>query len=119
MQKIPNLKSSSISRRDFIKTSAVGATTVLAGKNVIFAASAGRKLRIGLIGCGGRGNGALQNCLDAGEHIENLELEVVATADWFKNKAEATGKNIMFRHQDALTAPMLIRTCSIQTLMLC
>lgn len=92
MQKISNLKTSSISRRDFIKTSAAGAATVLAGKSVIFAAPAGRKLRIGLIGCGGRGNGALQNCLDAGEHIENLELEVVATADWFKNKAEATGE---------------------------
>jgi len=30
--------------------------------------------------------------MDASEHIENLELEVVATADWFKSKAEAAGK---------------------------
>ncbi|MHC4748002.1 MAG: Gfo/Idh/MocA family oxidoreductase [Planctomycetota bacterium] len=92
MKKISNLKTSSITRRDFIKTSAAGAATVLASKSVIFAAPASRKLRIGLIGCGGRGNGALANCLDAGAHIENLDLEVVATADWFKNKAEATGK---------------------------
>jgi len=92
MENISNLKTGSITRRNFIKTSAAGAATVLAGKNVIFAASAGRKLRIGLIGCGGRGNGALANCMDAGAHIENLDLEVVATADWFKNKAEATGK---------------------------
>ncbi|NQT03576.1 MAG: Gfo/Idh/MocA family oxidoreductase [Planctomycetes bacterium] len=92
MQKISKLSTSSISRRGFIKTSAAGAATVLAGKSVIFAAPAGRKMRVGLIGCGGRGNGALQNCLDAGEHIENLDLEVVATADWFKSKAEATGE---------------------------
>ncbi|MBW7988474.1 MAG: twin-arginine translocation signal domain-containing protein [Planctomycetes bacterium] len=92
MKKISKLSTSIITRRDFIKTSAAGAATVLAGKNVIFAAPAGRKLRIALIGCGGRGNGALANCLDAGKHIENLDLEVVATADWFKNKAEATGK---------------------------
>ncbi len=92
MQKISKLSTSSISRRDFIKTSAAGAATVLAGKSVIFAGSAGRKMRVALIGCGGRGNGALQNCMDASEHIENLELEVVAMADWFKSKAEATGE---------------------------
>jgi len=64
---------------------------VLASKNVIFAAGAKRKFRVGLIGCGGRGNGALDNCHEAAQVI-GAELEVVATADWFKGKAEATGK---------------------------
>ncbi|MFB0525487.1 MAG: Gfo/Idh/MocA family oxidoreductase [Phycisphaerae bacterium] len=86
-----NEKTSDISRRDFIKTSASGAAAVLAGKSVIFAAPAKRKLRIALIGCGGRGNGALKNCMDAAQHI-GIELEVVATADWFKDKAEDAGK---------------------------
>ena len=87
-----NEKTSAISRRDFIKTSASGAAAVLAGKSVIFAAPAKRKLRIALIGCGGRGNGALKNCMEAAQHI-GVELEVVATADWFKDKAEEAGKN--------------------------
>jgi len=81
----------SVSRRQFIKGSAAGMAAVLAGKNVIFAAGAKPKFRVGLIGCGGRGNGALDNCHEAAEVI-GAELEVVATADWFKNKAEATGK---------------------------
>jgi myo-inositol 2-dehydrogenase/D-chiro-inositol 1-dehydrogenase len=84
--------SAGVSRRDFMKTSAAGAAAILAGKNVIFAASAKRKLKIALIGCGGRGNGALDNCMEAATNINGLELELVATADWFKQKAEATGK---------------------------
>ena len=85
-------KAGKVSRRDFMKTSAAGAAAILAGKNVIFAASAKRKLKIALIGCGGRGNGALGNCMEAATNIDGLELELVATADWFKQKAEETGK---------------------------
>ncbi len=84
-------KSSKVSRRDFIKTSATGVAAVMAGKNVVFGASAARKFKVALIGCGGRGNGALSDCMKAAEHI-GLELEVVATADWFKNKAVRAGK---------------------------
>ncbi len=80
-----------LSRRRFIQSSAAGMAAVLAGNNVMFAAQSKRKFRVALIGCGGRGNGALQNCHEAAEAI-GVELEVVATADWFKHKAEATGK---------------------------
>ncbi len=80
-----------ISRRNFMRTSAAGVAVVLAGKNVIFAASARRKLKIALLGCGGRGNGALDNCIEAGKNVYGLELEVVAMADWFRPKAEQTG----------------------------
>ncbi len=79
-------------RRDFIKTSAAGMAGVLAGKSVIFAARAGRRLKVGLIGCGSRGNAALDNCKESVQHIRGLQLQVVATADWFKGKAEARGK---------------------------
>lgn len=81
-----------VTRRKFLKTSATGAAAVLAGKNVIFAASAQRKLKVALIGCGGRGSDALGNCIEAAKQINGLELEVVATADWFRNKAERTGQ---------------------------
>jgi myo-inositol 2-dehydrogenase/D-chiro-inositol 1-dehydrogenase len=50
-----------------------------------------KKMKVALIGCGGRGKGALQNHMDAAKHI-NLDVEVVATADWFKDRAEGAGK---------------------------
>jgi myo-inositol 2-dehydrogenase/D-chiro-inositol 1-dehydrogenase len=84
-------KAGKVSRRDFMKSSAAGAAAILAGKNVIFAASAKKKLKIALIGCGGRGNGALGNCMEAATHIDGLELELVATADWFKQRAVDAG----------------------------
>jgi len=80
-----------VSRRDFIKTSAAGMAAVLAGKNVMFAGPAKRKFRVALLGCGGRGNGAMENCLAAAKIME-VELNVVATADWFKDRAEGAGK---------------------------
>ncbi|MHC4890916.1 MAG: Gfo/Idh/MocA family protein [Planctomycetota bacterium] len=86
-------KTREISRRDFIKTSATAAMSLAAvgvGTNRMYAAGSG-KIRVALIGCGGRGNGALNDCLNAGKHI-GREMEVVATADWFKGKAERTGK---------------------------
>jgi len=81
-----------ITRRSFLRTSATGVAAVMAGETVLFAASAPRKLKVALIGCGGRGSGALGNCMDAAKQIDGLELEVVAAADWFKNKAERIGQ---------------------------
>ena len=91
MKKKANEKTGEVSRRDFIKASAaVSLAAMGVGTNRIYAAGSG-KIRVGLIGCGGRGNGALSNCLSAGEHI-GREMEVVATADWFKDRAVGAGK---------------------------
>ncbi len=79
------------SRRNFMRTSAAGMAAVLTANNFIFGASATRRLKIALLGCGGRGNGALDNCIEAGKNVYGLELEVVAMADWFRPKAEQTG----------------------------
>jgi myo-inositol 2-dehydrogenase/D-chiro-inositol 1-dehydrogenase len=80
-----------VTRRDFIKTSAaVGMTTLLSGTGSIFAQSQ-RKLRVALIGCGGRGQGALKDCMEAARSI-GLDLEAVAVTDWFKDRAEQAGK---------------------------
>jgi len=92
MKKKANKNTGEVSRRDFIKTTAaVSLAAMGVSTNRIFAAGSG-KIRVALIGCGGRGNGALSNCLAAGKHI-GREMEVVATADWFKSRAEGTGKN--------------------------
>jgi predicted dehydrogenase len=91
MKKKANEKAGEVSRRDFIKASAaVSLAAMGVSTNRIYAAGSG-KIRVGLIGCGGRGKGALSNCLSAGEHI-GREMEVVATADWFKDRAIGAGK---------------------------
>jgi predicted dehydrogenase len=77
------------SRRDFLKTStglAVGAT--LAGTLAVprtVHAGVSQSLRIGLIGCGGRGTAAAQNALGA-----NPENVLVAVGDAFADFAQAS-----------------------------
>ena len=67
----PGKKTGEVSRRDFIKASAVtGVAAVLAGKNIVFAAPAKRKFRVGLIGCGGRGTEAMGNIVEAGKFLD-------------------------------------------------
>ncbi|MCH9023058.1 MAG: Gfo/Idh/MocA family oxidoreductase, partial [Planctomycetes bacterium] len=93
MKEKSNGKSSEVSRRAFLKTSAVATASLAAltaGTSRIYAAGSD-KFRIGIIGCGGRGNGAVSNCLAAAKHI-GVDMEVVAAADWFKDKAVRLGK---------------------------
>ncbi len=60
------------SRREFLKTSAAAGAALaapgfLSGK--LFGAEAGQTLRVGLIGCGGRGTGAAANALRADPNV--------------------------------------------------
>lgn len=85
-----------VDRRTFIGAAAVGGL-VLAGCSmgerggpggahlVVGPKTApdGRKLRAGLVGCGGRGTGAAVNFLDAGPN-----LEIVALADLFQDRLD-------------------------------
>ena len=47
--------------------------------------------KVGIIGCGGRGRGAVSDHMNAAKRL-GLESKVVATADWFKDRAEGVGK---------------------------
>ncbi|NBV21618.1 MAG: gfo/Idh/MocA family oxidoreductase [Proteobacteria bacterium] len=65
----------SASRRDFLKTStatvgAAAAAADLAFPSLTRAASASDKIRIGFIGCGGRGSGAAAQALKADSNVE-------------------------------------------------
>jgi len=72
-----------LSRRDFIKTSAAaGVATLASGTNRIFAAGSD-KVRIGLIGCGGRGTYDTTNCLNSAENVE-----LVAMGDLFQDRLD-------------------------------
>ena len=70
-----------LSRRNFIKKSAaVSIAALAAGRSRIFAAGSD-KIRVGLVGCGGRGTGAAMNCAEASNSVE-----LVALADLFEDQ---------------------------------
>ena len=81
----------SVSRRDFVKgAAALSATSLLVNPGVVFSAGP-EKIKLGVVGCGGRGSGALGDCLNAAKHL-NLNAEVVALGDFFKNRALDTAR---------------------------
>jgi myo-inositol 2-dehydrogenase/D-chiro-inositol 1-dehydrogenase len=82
-------KKNQVNRRSFLKTQAavVGAAALVGSSRSVYAAS-DDKIRIAVIGCGGRGSGAVGNNLKSCENTE-----IVAVADAFENKAKgAAGK---------------------------
>ncbi len=86
------------SRRDFLKTSAA-AGLALGSVPLVAAHAQGtkRSFKAALIGCGGRGNGAMNDHLKAAEYLNetlgwDLKIEVVATADWFAGRANGAGE---------------------------
>ncbi|HEV3440262.1 MAG TPA: Gfo/Idh/MocA family oxidoreductase, partial [Gemmata sp.] len=87
-------------RREFLKTSAAvaGVAASVGGASAFVAGN--ETIKVGLIGCGGRGTGAVRDILEAEEKINgaNPKLEIVAVADVFKHKAEGAVKD--FKSQD-------------------
>ena len=79
-----------LSRREFVRNTLAAGAALSALSVPRVHAAGGQGLKIALIGCGGRGNGALENCLSAGKHL-GLELTVVATADVSRERAVEAG----------------------------
>lgn len=83
-----------LNRRSFLgNTTLVGAS--LAAGSVFAQNTAGgsKKIKVGLIGCGGRGNGALGDFMAACK-ILGLEPELTAAGDAFKELADGVGKKM-------------------------
>jgi predicted dehydrogenase len=106
---------SPVSRRDFLHTSAVVGAGALAALHVpqVHAASGDDfQVKIGLIGCGGRGTGALMDCIGAatkviypkstyhtedaaeGAKATNKNIQVIALADLFDNRMDDCHRNL-------------------------
>ncbi len=84
----PNL----LNRRSFLgNTTLLGAGLAASSVFGQVGSVGSKKIKVGLIGCGGRGNGAINNFMEACK-ILGIEAELVATGDVFKDKAEAAGK---------------------------
>ena len=79
-----------ITRRNFAKTAALSAAALssfnILGARTVAGVNTG-KIKVGLIGCGGRGKGALGNFKEAAKLL-GIEVEVVAIADAFQDKVQ-------------------------------
>jgi len=82
-------KTNSVTRRDFMKTTAVAGATLATGTGGVFAAGSD-KIRVGLIGCGGRGTGA--GIIERAESSTGVEL--VAMGDVFQDHLDAAPERI-------------------------
>ncbi len=71
------------SRRNFIASSALAGTALMLSSAGVHAAGKEGVLKIGLIGCGGRGTGAAENALKADKNVK-----LVAMADAFEDQAK-------------------------------
>lgn len=88
---VENNKISKVSRRDFLKTSAaVSVAAMTVGSHSVYAAG-NEELKVALIGCGGRGKGALKDYHNAAKMI-GPSVKVIAIADVQKDRAEAVAK---------------------------
>jgi predicted dehydrogenase len=77
------LTTPSTTRRDFLKTGAIaaaGVSTFLSSVPAVHAAGSGT-IRVGLIGCGGRGTGAAEQACNAGD-----DVRLVAMGDLFPDR---------------------------------
>ena len=92
---------STSSRRTFLKTtSAVTAGLALGGVARTAHAAGSDKIKVALIGCGGRGSGAIRNCMDA-----DPSIHVVAVADAFEHPAVNQAKSLKRERPDRVDIP--------------
>lgn len=98
MSNPPTLPTQQTTRRGFIKK----ASTIAAGSAALglsfersVHAAGNKEIKFGLIGCGGRGSGAASNAMNGGK-----DVKLVAMADWFDAKAQASRKRLKAIYKD-------------------
>jgi predicted dehydrogenase len=84
-----------ITRRDFIKTSVGASLAAAIPGNFGLHAQGSDTIRIGVVGCGGRGTGAAIDCLNSAPGVE-----IVAMGDLFMDRIDSSLKRIKEAHPD-------------------
>jgi myo-inositol 2-dehydrogenase / D-chiro-inositol 1-dehydrogenase len=82
-------------RREFIKTTAAASLAAAMPRLPGAYAQGSDTIRVGVVGCGGRGTGAAIDCLNAAPGVE-----VVAMFDLFMDRIESSLKAIQEKHPD-------------------
>ena len=81
-----NQNNSGINRRDFVKTSGLVAGSMMLAPSLVSAKAhidGADTIKVGLIGCGGRGTGAIVQALSSGQNVK-----LVAMADAFRDNLD-------------------------------
>lgn len=93
----------STSRREFLKqTGQLAAASALAGVAVPYVhAAADDTIRLALIGCGGRGSGAVVDAYDSAHG----PVKLVAMADLFQKQIASSYKNLSDKYGDRIDVP--------------
>ena len=86
------IEHASVDRRTFIQGVAASAA-VMAAPGVLAAGRRAEALRVGVIGCGGRGTGAAFNALEAAEATKGA-VRIVALGDLFPERVEGARKGL-------------------------
>ena len=95
METSPNPTSKSADRRTFITGSAVAGAAALAAPMVH--AQGSETIKIGLIGCGGRGTGAVGQLLNTPG-----DCQLIAVADAFMDKCQGTVNGLKGKYKDKI-----------------
>ncbi len=98
-----NRPETSHGRRDFLKVGSAVAGAALAGVATARSAEAKedeRPLKLGLVGCGGRGTGAANDSLTINEGVQ-----LVAVADIQMGKCQSAAKGLANRHKAKVDVP--------------
>jgi predicted dehydrogenase len=97
-------KNNRSSRRDFIKKSsaaAVGASIASRIGNIPAVHAVGSdQIRVGLIGCGGRGSGAADQVLRAAPNVK-----LVAMGDAFRDRLDSSRKQLQTKYKELVDVP--------------
>jgi predicted dehydrogenase len=92
------------SRRDFLKSTSVATAgiTLAGGMNIARSAHAaeGGPLKVALVGCGGRGHSAVENCLDSCENVK-----IIAVADAFEDRANGCAEGLKKKYGEKADLP--------------
>ena len=83
------MKTSRITRRDAIKTTAAVTAGIVSNPRFAFAGGQRATMRVGVIGCGGRGTGAAANCVESSEGVE-----IVSMGDLFADRLASSRQQL-------------------------
>ncbi|MBM4030624.1 MAG: Gfo/Idh/MocA family oxidoreductase [Planctomycetes bacterium] len=86
-----------VARRGFLRTGAVFGGMAVLGATA--RGQAAKSFKVGLIGCGGRGRGAISDIMNAAKSL-NVEIKVVALADAMADRVAAAREGVKARGQD-------------------
>ena len=100
---LPEVAAHSVSRREFMNRSGILAVgSALAGVAIPHVhAAEDNTIRLALIGCGGRGSGAVANALT----VPNGNAKLVARADVFQPRIDAALKSLVREFNAAVDVP--------------